>query len=181
MSMTVATLIVGLIILSKGLVLLFSRRDGAEALGVGLLRNRVVDGILTAIASAWFLWIVWHLGKADFGDYRFALFALFALTAVGAWLRVRDFLGVRAGCVIYMLLSWHLLASAFARYEVPARLWMVSAVYAGLLAALYFGAAPFRARDLWIWFCRHRGAALVAGVSATIFGAWLLVIPAIFY
>ena len=179
--MTLATIIMGLFLLGKGITILTFRSEAAYEKGLCVLRNKVFDGVLTAIAAAWFLWVVLHLGQADFGDYKNFMFVVFLTTAVGSWYLARDFLGVRAACVIFMLAAWHFLGAAFAHYEAPARLFMVSAVYVGLVFALYLAAAPYRARDLMEWFTRHPKAAVITGSCLAAYGAWLLVIPVCFY
>lgn len=181
MSMTLANVIVGLLLVALGAAVFMLRSEAAKDVALKLLRNRTLDGVLIVIASVWFLWIVAHLGQADFGDYKNILFILFFAVAVGSWFYVKDFLGVRMVSVIYMLASWHFLASAFGHYDVFARLFMVSAVYAGLVVALYLGTVPFRARDFAEWLCKHAKAAKITGAILAAYGAWLLIIPAIFY
>jgi hypothetical protein len=181
MSMTLATIVTGVIVLALGAAIFRLNGEKARLFALMVLRNRALDGVLTFAASAWFLWIVATLGKADFGDYKVPLFVGFLAIAIGAWYYVRDFLGVRAAAVLWMLLSWHLLAAAFGRYEAPARLFMVTAVYIGLCASLYFGALPYRARDLAEAFSRHGMAAKIVGGAMALYGVWLCVIPVIFY
>lgn len=181
MSMTLATIITGVIVIALGAVIFCLHGEQARLTALKVLRNRALDTVLALAASAWFLWIVANLGEADFGDYKIPLFIAFLAIAVGSWYYVKDFLGVRALSVLWMLLSWHLLSSAFGHYDVPARLFMVTTVYIGLIASLYFGALPYRVRDLAGWFTRHGALARVKGVIVMLFGAWLCAIPAIFY
>ncbi len=161
--------------------MLLFRSETALTRGKALLRNRRVDTVLHLIASTWFLWVVLNLGQADFGDYKMLLFAVFGAVAVGACLYVPDFLGVRALCAIYMLLSWELLGAAFGHYEVPARIFMVAPLYLGLIFALYFAAAPYRVRDLMEWFAARPKAGLVTGGLFSAYGTWLLLVPVLFY
>lgn len=181
MSMTLATILFGLFLLAKGVGIFFLNGEKSRLAGMKLLRSRRVDGVLMALASAWFLWIVANLGQADFGDYKVPLFVLFLAVAAGSWFYVKDFLGVRAAAALFMMVSWHLLKAAFGHYEVPARLFMVSMVYAGLLVSLYFGAAPYRARDILEWFCKHRKISRVTGACFAAYGLWLCVVPVLFY
>lgn len=122
-----------------------------------------------------------NLGQADFGDYKVPLFAGFFLVLVGSWFYVPDFLGVRALSIIYMLASWWLLGTALGHYELPGRLFMVTPVYIGIVFALYFGAAPYRARDIMEWFVEKRTPRLVTGSFFCAYGAWLLLVPVLFY
>jgi hypothetical protein len=181
MSMTLATIITGVIVLALGAAVFLLNGEKARLTAIKVLRNRVLDGVLTLVAAAWFLWIVGTLGEADFGDYKVPLFIGFLAVAVGSWFYVRDFLGVRAAAVLWMLLSWHLLAAAFGHYDVPARLFAVATVYIGLIASLYFGALPFRVRDVAEWLSRHGMAARISGAAIALYGVWLCVIPVIFY
>ena len=179
--MTLANLVAGVILLALGAAVFLLNGEKARLTALKLLRSRVIDGVLTFAASAWFLWIVATLGKADFGDYKVPLFIAFLAVAAGSWYYVKDFLGVRAAAVLWMLLSWHLLGAVFGHYEIPARLFLVSAVYAGLIAALYFGALPYRARDLAEWLTRHGKTAHIVGGALALYGAWLCILPTIFY
>lgn len=179
--MTLASIVTGVLVILLGAGIFLLDGEKARLATLKILRNRVFDGVLAFPATAWFLWIVANLGKADFGDYKIPLFGVFLAIAVGAWFYAKDFLGIRAASVLWMLLSWHLLGAAFGHYEVPARLFMVTTVYIGLAAALLFGAQPYRVRDLAEWFCRHGKLAKIKGVTLVLFGAWLCVVPAIFY
>ena len=49
------------------------------------------------------------------------------------------------------------------------------------IAALYFGALPYRARDLAEWLTRHGKTAHIVGGALALYGAWLCILPTIFY
>ena len=181
MTMTVANEIVGALVFALGAIVYCLRFPKAWEVALKILRCRQLDVALMIVAAGWFLWIVAHLGEADFGNYKVPLFVAFFGISVGAILWVRDFLGVRAFCVIYMLASWHFLGAAFGHYEVPARLFMVGTVYAGLVAALYFATVPYRVRDFSRWLNRHPVVATISGVLVAALGDWLMILPAVFY
>jgi hypothetical protein len=181
MTMTLASILSGVIFAALGACIVTMRGEKARERYLKVLRCRVLDGVLLFLASAWFLWIVANLGQADFGDYKAVLFAVFLAIAIGAWFFVRDFLGVRAAAVLFMLCSWYFLGAAFGHYEVPARLWMVSGLYAGLVATLYLGAAPYRARDVMEFFTRHPLVSAVTGGALAVYGLWLCLVPVLFY
>ena len=179
--MTIATEIVGVRVLALGVVMFWLRLPKAMDVVRKVLRCRRLDVALMVVAAAWFLWIVANLGEADFGNYKVPLFAVFLGISIGAIMWVRDFLGVRAFCAIFILASWHFLGAAFGHYEIHSRLFMVGVVYIGLLAALYFAAVPYRVRDLSQWLAGHPAVATVSGVVVAALGAWLMIVPAIFY
>jgi hypothetical protein len=181
MSLSLASILTGVIVAALGIGIVFMRGEKARERYLKVLRSRPLDGILLFLASAWFLWIVANLGQSDFGDYKNILFALFLAIAVGAWFFVKDFLGVRAAAVLFMLASWNFLGAAFGHYEIPARLWMVTTLYTGLLAALYLGAAPYRARDVMEFFTRHSRIGAVTGSILAALGLWLCLVPVFFY
>ena len=181
MSMTLASILTGVFVAALGASIAAMRGEKARERFLALLRNRIADGVLLALAAAWFLWIVLHLGDADFGDFKALLFALFLGTAVGSYFFVKDFLGVRAMCVLYMLGTWKCLGAAFGHYDTPGRLFMVGTLYVGLLFALYLGAAPYRARDLMEWFTRHARVSAALGAATLVWGLWLCLVPAILY
>jgi hypothetical protein len=179
--MTLATLVFAVLTMLAGTVILLSGSRAAYAKILKVLRSRVADGVLLVPAAMWFLWIVLNLGQADFGDYKNILFIAFLGVAVGSWFFVPDFLCVRAACALYMLLSWHLLQAAYGHYEVPARLWMVSGVYVGLVAGLYFAAIPYRMRDLFEWLSTRTTVARIGGGVLVAYGLWTAIVPFVFY
>jgi len=179
--MTLANEIVGAILVALGAAVFLLRCKSGEEIALKVLRCRQLDVVLMVVAAAWFLWIVANLGHADFGDYKVPLFIGFLGISTGAILWVPDFLGVRAASAIFMLASWHFLGAAFGRYDVPARLFMVGTVYAGLFAALYLAAVPYRARDLAMWLSARPSASAFAGAILAALGAWLMIVPALYY
>lgn len=132
--------------------------------------------VLMGAGSCWFLWKVAHLGEADFGNYRNWLLLGFGGAAVGSFFHLRDFLAVRGAAVLTLLGAQEFLSAAYMHYDRPGRLLMVVGVYLAIVAALYFGALPYRARDLLEWVFARSLRARLAGASALAYAAALAVL-----
>jgi hypothetical protein len=154
MSLFVATLLIGLILLAFGLPLLLDH-SGAKAALQAFPRSTTAGNIVFGAGAAWFLYNVWNLSKADFGDYRGWLFVGFAIVAVLAFKCVPDFLGVRGVCALVLVGAAPFLDSAFMQYDRPLRLFMVAFVYLALVLAIWLGAQPWRLRDFFGWLFAH--------------------------
>lgn len=149
MSLFFATFLTGLLLIGAGALLLWKVRTTA-AVALAFPRSDSAAFLLMGLGSAWFLYHVLHLGEADFGAYRHYLFLGFAAVAVLSFIHARDFLAVR-GLAILMLLTAHVLLTAAFMQEPATRLFLVSFVYVGIVAALYLGMSPFRLRDFFQW------------------------------
>ena len=166
MSLTVATLVPGLVLVALGLPLLLAQSAAIAALKA-FPRSQPAAGLFFGVGAAWFLYRIWHLSAADFGDYRVLLFIAFAIIAVMAFKCVPDFLAVRGACVLVLVGAMPLLDSAYMRYEYPQRLFMVSGVYLAIALAIWVGAQPWRLRDFFEWlFARPARTRGVGGVLA---------------
>ncbi len=174
MTLTVATLLFGLLLLLKGAWFLAGPRLGGVS--IAALRNRGLTAVLLVLLSTWFLLKVLQLGESDFGNYKHILFAVFLATAVGAWFYTPDFLAVRAACGLYLLLAGLFLESAFGLYEMQQRLFLVAAVYAGIATALYYAAVPYRARDSLRWLYEKALRVRVLGTVMAAYGVFLVVV-----
>ncbi len=175
MSLTLATLLPGLLLLVLGLPLVLGH-SGYAAVLKGFPRSTVATYLLFGAGAAWFLNAIWHLSPADFGDYRKLLFVAFAAIAALAFKCVPDFLAVRGGCVLVLMAAMPLLDAAYMEYEKPQRLFMVTLVYFALALAIWFGAQPWRMRDFLSWlFARPGRARGVGGVLAG-YGALLALV-----
>ncbi len=144
--LTIATLVLAVIFLLKGAFLLWGS-EASHKRAMALLYNRGASITLWAVAVAWVLWETLKLGPADFGDLKWPLFTLFAALGISSIWMLKDYLIVRAGCVLWLLLAWRFLKAAFLRPE-GSRLLMVGVVYLLIVAALYLAVAPWRARDI---------------------------------
>lgn len=156
MSLALATLIPGLLLLALGVPLLFFPAAAAPTFKA-FPRSPAATGICFGAGSLWFLGVIWHLSPADFGEYRQLLFVFFAILAGLAFKCVPDFLAVRGACVLVLLGAMPLLDAAYMQYDLTRRLWMVSVVYVGIALALWLGAQPYRLRDFFDWLFARPG------------------------
>jgi len=172
MSLALATLITGLLLLVFGVPLLLAS-SGMGAVLKSFPRSQAAAGICFGAGAAWFLYNIWNLSPADFGDYRTPLFFAFLVIAVLAFKCVPDFLAVRGVCVIVLLGAMPLLDSAYMQYAIPRRLFLVSIVYVGIAVALWLGAQPYRLRDFFDWLFARPGRARGFGLLLTAYGLLL--------
>lgn len=172
MSLTLATLIPGLLLLALGGLLL----SGSSAVSSTLRafpRSTVASVVLFGAGAAWFLVNIWNLSEADFGQYRVPLFIFFAVIAGASFFLVPDFLAVRGLAVLVLLGAMPLLDAAYMEYHHPQRLFMVSAVFLAVALAIYLGASPFRMRDFLEWLYRQPSRPRVWGGLLTAYGLLL--------
>jgi hypothetical protein len=95
MSLTVATLIPGLILLLLGMPLLLGNSIAGAALK-SFPRSKAASYLFFSVGAAWFLYNIWNLSMADMGEYRKLLFVGFLFVAVMAFKCVPDFLSETA-------------------------------------------------------------------------------------
>jgi hypothetical protein len=150
MSLTAATLLPGLLLLLLGIPMLLNH-SGYTAILKAFPRSVTASYVFFGIGAAWFLYAIWNLSPADFGEYRTYLFIGFLLVAILSFKCVPDFLAVRGLATLVLMAAMPLLQSAYMEYDKPQRLFMVSAVYIALLAAIWLGAQPWRLRDFFNW------------------------------
>lgn len=172
MSLTLATLLPGLLLLVLGLPLVLGHSGYAVVLKA-FPRSPTATYLLFGAGAAWFLHGIWHLSPADFGEYRKLLFVAFAAIALLSFKCVPDFLAVRGGCVLVLMAAMPLLDAAYMEYEKPQRLLLVSLVYASLALAIWFGAQPWRMRDFLTWLFARPGRARVVGGALAAYGVVL--------
>ena len=140
----------------------------------GFPRNMAAAYLFFGIGGLWFLFRIYHLSPADFGNFRIPLLVLFGATWVLCFLYVKDFLAVRGLAVFTLMAADPLLDSAFGYYEVGARLWMVSLVYAAIALAIFLGAVPYHARRWLLWLDAMPVRLRAAGGLLAIYGIILL-------
>lgn len=174
MSLTLATLLPGLVLLALGAALL-SGRSAVAAVLKAFPRSNTAAVIFFGGGAIWFLYQVWHLSEADFGQYRTILAIAFGAIAVLSFKYVPDFLSVRGLSVLILLSAAHLLDAAFMEYDKPQRLFMVSIVYLFIALAIYLGAAPYRLRDFFEWLFRTPGRSRLLGSVLGLYGLILVV------
>jgi len=153
MSLLLATLIPGLLLLALGVLFLIGN-SAITATFKALPRSQTAAHVFFGIGALWFLYNVWNLSTADFGEYHVILFFAFAAVAALSFKLVPDFLAVRGLCVLTLLGASPLLYAAYMEYDYPQRRFMVTAVYIAIALAIYLGASPFRLRDFFEWLYR---------------------------
>ena len=173
MSLTLATLIPGLLLLALGVLFLIGN-SAITATFKALPRSQRATYVFFGIGAVWFLCNVWNLSQADFGEYRTLLFIGFALVAALSFKLVPDFLAVRGLCALVLLGASPLLYAAYMEYQYPQRLFMVTAVYIAIVLAIYLGASPFRLRDFFEWLYRTPGRSRVLGGVLAAYGLLLV-------
>jgi hypothetical protein len=161
MSLQIATLIPGLLLLALGLPLVLNHSGFAAALRA-FPRSTAAAYVCFGAGAAWFLNAIWHLSAADFGDYHVLLFIGFAAIAVLSFSCVPDFLAVRGGCVVVLMGAMPLLDAAYME-EPQQRKLMVAAVYVAIALAIWLGAQPYRLRDFLGWLYARPGRARTVG------------------
>ena len=165
MTLTIATLLPGLLLIALGLPLLMNSSAWTATLK-RFPRSRRAAYVFFSAGAAWFLYAIWHLSPADFGDYRGYLFIAFAAIAVLSFKCVPDFLAVRGLSALVLMAAMPFLDSAYMEYDKPQRLFMVTLVYVAIAFAIWLGAQPWRLRDFITWLVarpqRMRGVGAIA-------------------
>ncbi|MSU22230.1 MAG: hypothetical protein EXS32_00205 [Opitutus sp.] len=174
MSLSLATLLPGLLLLALGVPLLLNH-SGFVAVLKAFPRSTRAAYVFFGAGAAWFLHLIWHLSPADFGDYRTLLFIAFAAIAVLSFKCVPDFLAVRGGCVLALVGAWPLLMAAYLE-EPRQRLLMVGLVYLAIALAIWLGAQPWRLRDFNSWLFARPGRGRAVGGALTGYGLLLALV-----
>ena len=175
MSLTLATLISGFLLILLGIPLLLNH-SGYAAMLKAFPRSTTASYIFFGAGAAWFLYAIWHLSLADFGEYRTYLFIGFLLVAIFSFKCVPDFLAVRGVATLVLMGAMPLLQSAYMEYDKPQRLLMVSMVYLALSGAIWLGAQPWRLRDFFGWLFAQPARARGLGGALTGYGVLLAVV-----
>ena len=175
MSLTLATLIPGLLLLLLGLPLLFNHAGYAAVLK-SFPRSTAAAYVFFGAGATWFLYAIWHLSPADFGEYRTWLFIGFAAVAVLAFRCVPDFLAVRGLATLILMGAMPLLDAGFMNFEHVQIHFYKIAVYAGIAAAIWLGAQPWRLRDFLTWLFARRGRTRGVGGALTGYGLLLAIV-----
>ena len=175
MTLTLATLIPGLLLVLLGVPLLLNH-SGYAAVLRGFPRSTGAAYVFFGAGAAWFLYAIWHLSPADFGEYRHYLFAGFLVVAILSFKCVPDFLAVRGLATVILMGAMPLLDAAYMEYGKPQRLLMVSFVYVALSAAIWLGAQPWRLRDFFAWLFAQPGRARGLGGALAAYGVVLSIV-----
>ncbi|MDX2185640.1 MAG: hypothetical protein SFV32_01810 [Opitutaceae bacterium] len=175
MTLTVATLLPGIIFLLLGLLLL-ANNSATVSLIRGFPRSKAGAVICFGGAALWFLWVLRGLSEADLIFFKSPtpVMAFFAVLAIASFYYLPDFLAVRGAAALALLGAWPLLMTAFGEYQHPQRLFMVTPVLLLVLPlALWWGASPFRLRDFLEWLYRRPGRARLLGGLLAGYGLFL--------
>ena len=173
MNLTLYTVITGIIACFSGCILIINSIK-VKCLLKELLRSNKASITLLSIGLFWFQYHhVRNLGEADFGEYKLIIGLIAIFIAIASYFYINDFLSVRAFCIIMLFYAREALDSAFLQ-EPTARLFLVSAIYAIIVACLYFGAWPYRTRELLLWLFRERIRSMVLGYAFLFYGLLLV-------
>ena len=152
MSLFLATLLPGLFLAALGGLLLLEL-PVVIAMLKALPRSPAASLVLFGGGVLWFLVRVANMGEADriIGSSNAPWVIGFAALGVLSIKYVPDFLAVRGLSILILLAATPLLDAAFMEYDHPQRLFMVTLVFAAIVAALYLAAVPYRLRDFFQW------------------------------
>jgi hypothetical protein len=171
MSLFLATLLPGLFLAALGSLLLINT-PAISSTAKAIPRSKRAAWLFFGLAAVWFIWRVSQLGESDliFAKSPTPLMIGFGVLAVLAFIYTPEFLAVRGLSVMMLLAAEPLLYAAYMEYHHPQRLLMVTAVYIGVAAAIYLGAAPFRLRDFFDWLFRQPSRPRLVGGILLVYG-----------
>ena len=150
MSLFQTSLISGLFLSTLGFILIIPKAS-IRSLIIDFPRSKKLSFLFVGSATAWFLWRhVAFLSEADFGNYKLLIGTLALGVAVLSFVFVSDFLAVRGLAMLILLWAREVLDAAFL-HESASRLFLVAVVYFLIVGALYFGAWPYKIRNLLEW------------------------------
>ncbi len=177
MSLFLATLLTGLFLVILG-ALLLPNIPLVVATLKALPRSTLASLVLFGGGVLWFLVLVANMSDADriFGSSNVPWVIGFAVLGALSLKYVPDFLAVRGISVLILLAAWPLLRSAFMKYDVPQRLFLVTFAYAAIAVALYLAAVPYRLRDFFQWLFARPGRARGLGGGLFAYGCVLIVV-----
>jgi hypothetical protein len=173
MSLTVATLLPGLLLASIGALLLVGN-SAIVSMFKALPRSQTAAAFFFGGGALAFLWLLRGLSEADLILFQSPtpFMVAFGVLALLSFFYIPDFLAVRGVSVLILIGAWPLLMTAYMEYEHPQRLFMVAAVYLAVTLAIYLGAVPYRLRDFFQWLFTKSGRA--RGLGGVLLGYGLL-------
>jgi hypothetical protein len=177
MSLVLATLLPGFFLAALGVLLLFNNPVVITMLKA-LPRSSAGTLVFFGGGVLWFLFRVANMGDADriIGSSNVPWVIGFAALGVLSIKYVPDFLAVRGLCLLTLLVATPLLDAAFMEYDHPQRLFLVTAVFATVVAALYLAAVPYRLRDFFQWLFAAPGRSRAFGVGLLVYGILLTLV-----
>lgn len=176
-SLTTATLLPGIFLIVLGALLLVGN-SAIVSMFKGMPRSPVATVLFFGGGAAWFLYVLNGLSEADLILVQSPrpLMLGFGTLSLLAFFYLPDFLAVRGLSVLTLLAAWPLLMAAYGEYQLPQRLFMVTAVYLGVGLAIYLGAVPYRLRDFFQWLFGRPGRARILGGALLGYGVLLSVV-----
>ncbi len=175
MSLLLATLIPGLMLIVVGLPLLLNSA-GYAAMLKALPRSTAAGNVFFTVGAAWFIYNIAHLGEADLIIPKPYMLAAFALIAVLSLIYMREFIAVRGLAALVLVGAMPLLDAAYMEYHLPQRLVMVSAVYLAIAIAIWLAAQPWRLRDFFAWMFAMPARARGVGGALAGYGVALAIV-----
>jgi hypothetical protein len=177
MSLFLATLLPGLFLIALGTLLLLNSPVMISTLKV-LPRSPAGTLVFFGGGMLWFLVRVANMGDADriVGSSNVPWVLGFAALGVLSIKYVPDFLAVRGLSVLTLLIATLLLDVAYMEYDHPQRLFLVTMVFAAIVAALYLAAVPYRLRDFFQWLFAAPARARAFGLGLLAYGLLLSVV-----
>lgn len=175
MSLLLATLIPGLLLIALGLPLLLNSA-GYAAMLKALPRSTAAGNVFFTVGAAWFIYNIAHLGEADLIIPKTYMLAAFALIAVLSLIYMREFLAVRGLAALVLVGAMPLLDAGYMNFEHAQIVLYKLAVYLAIAAAIWLAAQPWRLRDFFAWMlAMPTRTRAVGGVLAT-YGVVLAVV-----
>ena len=173
------SILTGVIFLGVGCCFLINNQHINRKL-LGFPRSRSLSVFFMTAGTFWFLYRhVMNLSEADFGEYKFFIFFITLFIYFSSFIFTKDFLAVRGLSIIALLYSREVLDAAFLK-EPTSRLFLVGIIYLVIVAALYFGAWPYRMRDFLNSVFNNSYAARILGASLSLIGIGLMCLPIFF-
>jgi len=173
MSLSLATLLTGLLLCLVGLLFLLHHPAVVAALKA-LPRSPLATLVLFGGGLLWFLVRVANMGDADriIGDSNVPWVIAFAALGVLAVKYVPDFLAVRGLSILILLAATPVLDASFMNFE-PRVYPLNILTYLAIIAALYLAAVPYRLRDFLQWLLAAPGRARGFGAGLLLYGILL--------
>jgi len=169
MSLFQTSLVSGLFLTVLGVFLILPKAS-IRTFIIDFPRSKKLSVLFIGLATAWFLWKhVVFLSEADFGDYKLLIGGIALATALLSFYFTPDFLAVRGFAMILLLWSREVLDTAFLNTSYS-RLVLVSTIYLLIIAALYFGAWPYKMRDCIGWFYKEAFRMKSVGMILSVLG-----------
>jgi hypothetical protein len=175
MSLFQFSILTSMMLTTIGMLSWLKRPRVCSAMLIFARSNRIAVFFMT-ISLGWFLFrYVQNLSEADFGNYKLIIGLVAVIIYFGSFSLVKDFLAVRSLSIICLFYSREVLDSAWLQ-DSSGRLLLVTITYITIVAALYFGAWPFRFRDLFIWLDKNDYMVKLIAISFSAVGLILLAV-----